>query len=105
MRAKHGDKQSFGYFGAAKHGCVAPYNLRAGLCSVREQRVLSRLAAAAPTPAVLVWGSRHFYADSLRMSHDLYNGRVRPSAFSRNVLQYRIILLRKDPDGLVNVAA
>ena len=64
-----------------------------------------QLAAAAPTPAVLVWRSRHFHADSFRMSHDLYMEKCNPPRLLAQVLQDGVVLLGGEPDTLVGVAA
>ena len=59
------------------------YKQQADLFSTEAWRVFSRLAAAAPAPAVLESISRHFPAGSLQRSRDPCSGRVRPSASAR----------------------
>ena len=59
------------------------YKQQADLLPTEACRVFSRLAAAAPTPAVLESISRHFPAGSLQRSYDPWSGRARPSASAR----------------------
>ena len=59
------------------------YKQQADLFSTEAWRVFSRLAASAPTPAVLESVSRRSPAGSLQSYRDPCSGRVRPSASAR----------------------
>ena len=59
------------------------YKQQADLFSTEAWRVFSRIAATAPTPAVLELVSRRSPAGSLQSCRDPCSGRVRPSASAR----------------------